>query len=221
MRPVELPLRPQDDPQRRTATSTATALLRGGVRVVREPAPGIATPVTVGTTLRLGVAAARFLHRGVHMGRGSEQLWGLLVAVGIFAMVAFWPYFLGTWVAVQFGAGNPSTARNVVGWVFEAPWALLLIAAFLVRSDRRKADRAGASTYQRATSISRTQDWNDWRGALQYLKGVYVIHDQETGQAYVGSRLRRHRDLVAITPVCRHFARQQRGAPRASRPKGT
>jgi len=32
-----------------------------------------------------------------------------------------------------------------------------------------------------------TQDWNDWRGALQYMKGVYVIHDQETGQAYVGS----------------------------------
>lgn len=32
-----------------------------------------------------------------------------------------------------------------------------------------------------------TQDWNDWRGALQYLKGVYVIHDQKTGQSYVGS----------------------------------
>ncbi len=32
-----------------------------------------------------------------------------------------------------------------------------------------------------------TQDWQDWRGALQYLKGVYVIHDQKTGQSYVGS----------------------------------
>ena len=25
-----------------------------------------------------------------------------------------------------------------------------------------------------------TQNWQDWRGALQYLKGVYVIHDQMT-----------------------------------------
>jgi hypothetical protein len=32
-----------------------------------------------------------------------------------------------------------------------------------------------------------TQDWQDWRGALQYLKGVYVIHDQQTGKSYVGS----------------------------------
>ena len=32
-----------------------------------------------------------------------------------------------------------------------------------------------------------TQDWHDWRGALQYLKGVYVIHDQKTGKPYVGS----------------------------------
>lgn len=32
-----------------------------------------------------------------------------------------------------------------------------------------------------------TQDWQDWRGALQHLKGVYVIHDQQSGQAYVGS----------------------------------
>lgn len=32
-----------------------------------------------------------------------------------------------------------------------------------------------------------TQEWNDWRGALQYMKGVYVIHDVETGKAYVGA----------------------------------
>lgn len=32
-----------------------------------------------------------------------------------------------------------------------------------------------------------TQNWQDWRGALQNLKGVYVIHDQQTGQSYVGS----------------------------------
>jgi hypothetical protein len=31
------------------------------------------------------------------------------------------------------------------------------------------------------------QDWHDWRGALQHMKGVYVIHDTETGTPYVGS----------------------------------
>lgn len=31
------------------------------------------------------------------------------------------------------------------------------------------------------------QDWQDWRGALQHMKGVYVIHDLETGKPYVGS----------------------------------
>ncbi|MCG5432422.1 GIY-YIG nuclease family protein [Mycobacterium sp. MYCO198283] len=31
------------------------------------------------------------------------------------------------------------------------------------------------------------QEWTDWRGALQHMKGVYVIHDQATGMAYVGS----------------------------------
>jgi len=27
----------------------------------------------------------------------------------------------------------------------------------------------------------------DWRGALEHMKGVYVIHDRATGQPYVGS----------------------------------
>jgi hypothetical protein len=50
-----------------------------------------------------------------------------------------------------------------------------------------------------------TQEWNDWRGALQYMKGVYVIHDIETGKPYVGSaygdtgiwaRLRQYVDIL-------------------------
>lgn len=46
---------------------------------------------------------------------------GFIVLIIAFCVVA-WPYFLGTWVAVQFGADNPSTAREVTGWVFEALW---------------------------------------------------------------------------------------------------
>lgn len=32
------------------------------------------------------------------------------------------PWFLGTYVAVQLGAANPSLARTITGWGFEAAW---------------------------------------------------------------------------------------------------
>ena len=38
-----------------------------------------------------------------------------------------------------------------------------------------------------ALEVAVKQDWHDWRGAPQHMKGVYVIHDQETGKPYVGS----------------------------------
>ena len=31
------------------------------------------------------------------------------------------------------------------------------------------------------------QDWHDWRGPLQHMKGVYVIHDIQTSQPYIVS----------------------------------
>jgi hypothetical protein len=31
------------------------------------------------------------------------------------------------------------------------------------------------------------QGRSDWRGALQHMKGVYVIHDRTTGKPYIGS----------------------------------
>lgn len=39
----------------------------------------------------------------------------------------------------------------------------------------------------RELEVAVKQDWHDWRGALQHMKGVYVIHDVETGEPYVGS----------------------------------
>lgn len=53
-------------------------------------------------------------------GDDGNLVGGILLLI-VFCAVA-WPYFLGTWVAVQFGADNPSTARDVTGWVFEALW---------------------------------------------------------------------------------------------------
>lgn len=39
----------------------------------------------------------------------------------------------------------------------------------------------------RVLEIAVRQDWSEWRGALQHMKGVYVIHDVASGKPYVGS----------------------------------
>ncbi|OBK82276.1 hypothetical protein A5649_09300 [Mycolicibacter heraklionensis] len=49
---------------------------------------------------------------------------GILMVIAFFAIA--WPYFLGTWLAVQLGASNPSTARDIAGWVLEALWLIAL-----------------------------------------------------------------------------------------------
>lgn len=39
--------------------------------------------------------------------------------VAVIGLVVFWPYLLGTWLAVEGGAGMHSSARSTVGWLFE------------------------------------------------------------------------------------------------------
>jgi hypothetical protein len=39
----------------------------------------------------------------------------------------------------------------------------------------------------RVLEVAVRQPWHDWQGALQQMKGVYVIHDLQTGKPYVGS----------------------------------
>ena len=51
---------------------------------------------------------------------GSSVVWAIVLF--LLFMVVAWPYFLGTWLAVQLGASNPSTARSVTGWVLEVLW---------------------------------------------------------------------------------------------------
>lgn len=66
-------------------------------------------------------------------GSGLVYFVGAVFALAALYYVAAWPYLLGTYIAVRvFGAGQASTTRNVVGWVFEAPWALLLSAILIM-----------------------------------------------------------------------------------------
>ncbi|WP_454730401.1 GmrSD restriction endonuclease domain-containing protein [Cellulosimicrobium protaetiae] len=61
---------------------------------------------------------------------------GAIIAVVIAVLVAFfvvaWPYQLGTWIAVEMGAGLPSVQRSVLGWIFEILY-LGVLAAIGVR----------------------------------------------------------------------------------------
>lgn len=70
---------------------------------------------------------------------GTSIVVVMLFCVGF--LILAWPYLLGTWLAVQLGADNPSTARSVVGWVFESLWLIALAAVPLGRwyDKRRRA----------------------------------------------------------------------------------
>jgi len=74
-----------------------------------------------------------------------------LVAVGIFLVVA-WPYLLGTFLAVQVGADNPSVARTVVGWIFEILYLAGVIAWFMATRDKRA--QAAAAREQAAQELA-------------------------------------------------------------------
>lgn len=68
-----------------------------------------------------------------------------VVALLIFFCAVAWPYFLGTWVAVQFGADNPSTARAVTGWFFEVLWLGGLASLAIGPWVKKKRSEAQAS----------------------------------------------------------------------------
>ncbi|MBN3511472.1 hypothetical protein JYB55_21820 [Mycolicibacterium septicum] len=50
----------------------------------------------------------------------------------VFFVVVAWPYLLGTYIAVQCGAWNPSTERFVVGWLFEVIYIAALVASVVI-----------------------------------------------------------------------------------------
>jgi hypothetical protein len=57
-----------------------------------------------------------------------------------------WPWFLGSYLAVQCGADNPSPARTITGWVFEAAWLACLgalLSYYLLKKRSVKRSAAG------------------------------------------------------------------------------
>ena len=73
-----------------------------------------------------------------------------IIAVILFLAVA-WPWLLGSWIAVQAGAPNPSTARSVVAWIFEVAYIAGLIAWFALTREKRA--QRGAEQAQRHAEL--------------------------------------------------------------------
>lgn len=52
-------------------------------------------------------------------GGGFGAIVAVLIALAVAYYVIAWPYQLGAWIAVEMGAGLPSTQRSVLAWIFE------------------------------------------------------------------------------------------------------
>lgn len=98
--------------------------VRGGIST-RGIGVGVG-PLSAGTSWRSGGSS----------GGGGLIAW--LIGAAIVFFIAAWPFLLGTYIAVQCGAWNPSTERFVVGWLFEVIYVAGLVGWYLwFREDRR------------------------------------------------------------------------------------
>jgi len=47
--------------------------------------------------------------------------------IGAILLLVEWPWLLGTWIAVKFGASMDSPARTAAGWALEIPYLILVV----------------------------------------------------------------------------------------------
>jgi hypothetical protein len=68
---------------------------------------------------------------------GDDGLGAAIVFACLIGFVAAaWPYLLGTWIAAQLGAGQPSQARSATGWALEVVYlAGLPLIVWLLTAD--------------------------------------------------------------------------------------
>ncbi|GAB7071221.1 hypothetical protein JCM12141A_55100 [Mycolicibacterium hodleri] len=78
--------------------------------------------------------------------RSSNNSGGFFGFVAALLLIA-WPYLLGTYVAVQLGAANPSTTRSVCGWVPEIIWLALLAILLVGIVQQRSQQQAALAEY--------------------------------------------------------------------------
>ena len=93
--------------------------------------------------------------------RGSDDaaMITFFVGAGLVLLAIAWPWIVGTYLAVQFGADNPSPARTITGWVFEGAWLAFLACMpfylFAKRSANQKLAIAQAAEQERIDAQAR------------------------------------------------------------------
>lgn len=94
--------------------------IRGGIST-RGVGVGVG-PFSAGTSWRGGRSSGS---------GGGGSLFAWLIAAAVLFFIAAWPYLLGTFIAVQCGAWNPSTERFVTGWCFETVYIAAFAAVYI------------------------------------------------------------------------------------------
>jgi hypothetical protein len=106
-------------------------------------------------------------------GSGCATLIGAAIIIGCIYFSAAWPFLLGTWTAVEFGAGNPSIARSVTGWIFEGVYIVALVA-ILVAGARERL-RAQQESNRIATIERVTDELNQYKAQATHLTAVRTL----------------------------------------------
>jgi hypothetical protein len=96
--------------------------IRGGIST-RGLGVGVG-PFSAGTSWRRG-------------GSGGSGFFAWLIVAMFVILIVAWPYLLGSYIAVQLGAGDPSSTRTVLGWFFQILYIAGLIAWFVLTGEKR------------------------------------------------------------------------------------
>lgn len=119
--------------------------------------------------------------RGKGSGGGGLLAW--LIVGGIIILVVAWPYLLGTWVAVQSGAWNPSTERFVVGWMFETVYIAALVL-WLMMARHTSSQRAAEEAQTMAKVIASGDVYETKNGrSVVYRHGTCTVNHRSPGAA--------------------------------------
>jgi hypothetical protein len=94
-------------------------------------------------------------------GTGDAAVFAFLIVAGIVLLAIAWPWFLGTYLAVNLGAANPSLARTITGWVFQGAYlASLAFIPFYLSAKKSAAQKlalAEAAEQERSAAKARAE----------------------------------------------------------------
>lgn len=163
--------------------------VRGGIST-RGIGVGVG-PISAGTSWR---------GRGSR-GGSSAGFWGFAVVAVVLFLVIAWPYLLGTYVAVQCGAWNPSTTRLVAGWCFEVVY-LAVVVGLVLRAREIRARGAAEEAQRMAALIASGAVYEAKHGrSVVYRHGTCTTNHKSSQTATNCSRSSSTPPVEVPTPI--------------------